>query len=159
PESTRERHRLMRLVAAGPQMNSDRRVRAPVTVSHSMSVRVLTGGGAQLSAFRLEDVVEAPFGKLDPGREPETPCLSHVMDDAAQSERPPRPADDVGVHRERDVFRMLGAALRIELVEIGLPGLEPVIGIAVFAVAVAEQRSVPERLPRQLDQELAVLLP
>jgi len=31
--------------------------------------------------------------------------------------------------------------------------------VAVFAMAVAEQRAVAERLPRQLDQELAVLLP
>src|SRR5205807_1640055 len=41
----------------------------------------------------------------------------------------------------------------------GLPGLEPVMWVAVFAMAVAEQRAVAERLPRQLDQELAVLLP
>ncbi len=30
--------------------------------------------------------------------------------------------------------------------------------VAVFAVAVAEQRAVAERLPRQFDQQLAVLL-
>src|SRR5205807_10345068 len=67
--------------------------------------------------------------------------------------------DDVGMHGERDVFRALRAALRVELIAIGLPGLEPVMGVAVFAMAVAEQRAVTERLPRQLDQELAVLLP
>ena len=56
-------------------------------------------------------------------------------------------------------FGRLRAALRIELVEIGLPGLEPVMRIAVFAMAVAEQRAVAERLPRQLDHDLAVVLP
>src|SRR5262245_26733911 len=118
-----------------------------------------SGGCAQLSAFGLEHVVQAPYGELDAGGEPEIAGLLHVVDDAAQSERPPGPPDDVGMHGERNVFRALHAALRVELVEISLPSLEPVIRIAVFAVAMAEQRAVTERLPRQLDQELAVFLP
>src|SRR5262245_54511329 len=118
-----------------------------------------SGGCAQLLAFGLEHVVQAPFGELDAGGEPEISGLLHVLDDAAQSERTPGPPDDVGMHGEGDVFRALRAALRVELVEIGLPGLQPVIRIAVFAVAVAEQRAVTERLPRQFDQELAVFLP
>src|SRR5262245_62665516 len=80
------------------------------------------------------------------------------MNDAAQRERTTGPTDDVGMHRERDVFRPFRAALGIELVEIGLPGLNPWIRIAVFAMAVAEQRAVAEWLPRQLDDDLAVLL-
>src|SRR5262249_29246310 len=126
-----------------------------------MSARLApsAGSGAQLLALRLEHVVEAPLRQLDAGREPEISRLHHVLDDAAQRERAAGAADDVGMHRERDVFRALRAALRIELVEIGLPGFQPVIWVAVFAVAVAEQRAVAERLPRQLDQELAVLLP
>src|SRR6476661_6825412 len=119
----------------------------------------LSGGCAQLLAFGLEHVVEAPFGELDPGGEPEISSLLHVLDNAAQRQRAPGPADDIGMHGERDVFRAFRAALRIELVEISLPGLEPMIGIAVFAMAVAEQRAIAERLPRQLDQQLAVLLP
>src|SRR5262245_52504165 len=81
------------------------------------------------------------------------------MDDAAQSECTPGAPDDIGMHGEGNVFRALRAALRVELVEIGLPGLQPVVRIAVFTVAVAEERAVTERLPRQLDQELAVFLP
>src|SRR3954468_11289741 len=81
------------------------------------------------------------------------------MDDAAQRQRAAGPADDVGMHREWDVLWALRAAFRIELVEISLPGFQPVIRIAVFAMAVAEQRAVTKRLPRQLDQQLAVLLP
>src|SRR5262245_1359620 len=80
------------------------------------------------------------------------------MKDAAQRERTTRPSDDVGMHRERNVFRPLRAALRIELIEISLPGLEPVIRVAVLAMAMAEQRAVAERLPRQLDDHLAILL-
>src|SRR3954452_5023030 len=145
---------------------SDRRIAAPVTAvfircpaRDGAPSSALSGGCAKLLAFSLEHVVEAPLGKLDPGGEPEISGLLHVLDDAAQRQGAPGPADDVWMHRERDVFRMLRAALRIELVEIGLPGLEPVIRIAVFAMAVAEQRAIPERLARQLDQELAVLLP
>src|ERR1043165_8999588 len=63
------------------------------------------------------------------------------------------------MHREWNVFRTFRGALRIELVEIGLPGLQAMIRIAVFAMAMAEQRAVTERLPRQLDQQLAILLP
>src|SRR5262249_55669329 len=81
------------------------------------------------------------------------------MDDAAQRQRTAGSADDVGMHGEWNVFRTLRAALGVELVEIGLPGLQPVIRISVFAVAVAEQRAVTERLARQLDQQLAILLP
>src|SRR5262245_5235439 len=120
--------------------------RCPSAVASSCS-------GAQLSAFGLEHVVQTPFGELDAGGEPEIPGLLHMMDDAAQSERAPGPPDDVGMHGEGNVFRALRAALGVELVEIGLPGLQPVVRIAVFAVAVAEQRAVTERLPRQLDQE------
>src|SRR5215471_10659673 len=116
-------------------------------------------GGAQLLAFGREHVVEAPLRELDAGGEPEMSRLLHVTDDAAQRQRASWPADDVGMHGERDVFRVLRAALRIELVKIGLPGLEPVIGIAVLAMPMAEQRAVAERLARQIDQELAVLLP
>src|SRR5215510_6257973 len=103
------------------------------------SARGLQG---QLAALRLEQVVEAILRELDAGREPQASGRPHVMKDAAQRERPTRPTDDVRMHRERDVFRALRAALRIELVEIGLPGLEPVIRIAVFAMAVAEQGAV-----------------
>src|SRR5262245_43481131 len=149
----------------GRMQRVDRRIGAPVTAAvircrcNGASALVLAGGRAQLAAFGLEDVVQAPFGELDAGGEPEVSGLLHVMDDAAQSERTPGPPDDVGMHGEGNVFRALRAALRVELVEIGLPGLQPVVRIAVFAVAVAEQRAVAERLPRQLDEELAVVLP
>src|SRR5262245_6077809 len=112
----------------------------------------------QSIALRLEHVVQAVLRKLDAGREPEIAGRLHVMNDAAQRQGATRPTNDVRVHREWDVFRSLRAALRIELVEIRLPGLEPVIRIAVFAVAVTEQRAVAERLSRQLDDDLAVLL-
>src|SRR5262249_18043476 len=118
-----------------------------------------SGGCAKLVAFGLEDVVETVLGELDPGREPDTLSLLHVLDDAAhRHRRAAGPADDVGMHREGDVFGPLRRALGIELVEIGLPALEAVERIAVFAVAMAEQGAVAERLPRQLDQQLAVLL-
>src|SRR5262249_9842749 len=122
----------------------NRRITAPVAAAVIRDQRAaalppaLAGGRAQLLAFRLEHVVEAPLGELDAGREPEIAGLFHVLDDAAQRERAPGPADDVGMHGEGDVFRALRAALRIELVEIRLPGLEPVIRIAVFAVTMAE---------------------
>src|SRR5262249_15915138 len=117
-----------------------------------------SGGRAQLLAFGLKHVVEAPFGEFDAGREPEISGPLYVMDDAAQRQRTAGSADDVGMHGEWNVFRTLRAALGVELVEIGLPGLQPVIRISVFAVAVAEQRAVTERLARQLDQQLAILL-
>src|SRR6266540_6643352 len=123
------------------------------SIPPALSQFISTGRGAELLAFGLEHVVEAPLGKLDTGGEPQIPGLLHVLDDAAERQRAPGPADDVGVHGERDVFRAFRAALRIELVEIGLPGLEPVIRVAVFSMAVAEQRTVAERLPRQLDQD------
>src|SRR6266545_7884100 len=107
----------------------------------------LSRGRAQLLALGLEQIVEAVLGEVDAGREPEIVGRLHVMKDAAQRERTAGPSDDVRVHRERDVFRPLRAALRIELVEIGLPGLEPVIRVAVLAMAMAEQRAVAERLP------------
>src|SRR5262249_50655544 len=125
----------------------------------ALPVFALAGGGAKLLALGLKHVVEAPLGKLDAGREPEISGLLHVLDDAAQRQCAAGPPDDVGMHRERDVFRALRAALRIEFVEIRLPRLKPVMRIAIFAMAVAEQRAVTERLPRQLDQQLAVLLP
>src|ERR1700752_87369 len=106
------------------------------------------GGGAQLLTLRLEHVVEAPLGELDAGREPEVSRFLHVLDDAAQRQRAARPADDVRMHREGDVLRPLRTALRIELVEVGLPRLEPVIRVAVLAMAVAEQRAIAERLAR-----------
>src|SRR5262245_6920934 len=112
----------------------------------------------QLLTLGLEQVVEAVLGELDAGREPEIAGRLHVMKDAAQRERAARPSDDVWVHRERNIFRLLRSALRIEFVEIGLPGLEPVIRVAVFAMAMAKQRAVAERLPRQLDDHLAVVL-
>src|SRR5206468_8648919 len=112
----------------------------------------------QLLALSLEQDAETILGELDAGREPEISGRLHVMNDAAQRQRAAWPSDDVGMHRERDVFRPLHAALRIELVKIRLPGLEPVIRIAVFAMTVAEQRAVAERLPRQFDDDLAVLL-
>src|SRR6266705_3594134 len=87
----------------------------------------LSGRGTKLPAFSLEQVVEAPLRQLDPGWEPEISRRLHVLDDAAQRQRAAGPADDVGMHRERDVFRALRAALGIELVEIVLPGLEPVV--------------------------------
>src|SRR4051812_5350106 len=80
-----------------------------------------------------------------------------MLDDAAQRQRAAGPADDVGMAGEGDIARLL-LGLGIELVEIGLPGLEPVIGIAIFAVTVAEQRAVAEGLARQLDQHLAIVL-
>src|SRR5260370_41719427 len=95
-------------------------------------------GSAELPAFRLEHVVEAPFGQLDAGREPEIPGLLHVLDDAAQRERAAGTPGNIGMHRERDEFRMLGAALRIELVERGLPGLEALIRFTVFSMALAQ---------------------
>src|SRR5262249_31921724 len=107
-------------------------------------------GGAKLPAFRLEHVVEAPLGELDAGREPEIPCFLHVLNDAAQCQCGARTTDDVRVHGKGDVARPIGR-LRIKLIEIRLPGLEPVIGVAVFAVAMPKQRAVPERLSRQLD--------
>src|SRR5215212_9443065 len=95
-----------------------------------------SGGCAQFLAFRLEHIVEAPLGQLDAGGEPEISGFLHVLNDAAQRQRPSGPADDIRMHRERDVFRALCAALGIKFVEIGLPGFEPVIRIAVFAMAV-----------------------
>src|SRR5215204_7654497 len=97
------------------------------------------GGCAKLLGFSLEYVVEAVLGQLDSGREPEAARLPHVVDDAAKRQSSSRTADDVRVHRERNVLRPLRRAFRIELVEIGLPGLQSVIRIAIFAMAVAEQ--------------------
>ena len=54
-------------------------------------------------------------------------------------------------------FGRSGGALGIELVEIRLPALESVERVAVFAMTVAEQRAVAERLPRQLHEQLAVV--
>src|SRR5262249_50330184 len=82
-----------------------------------------------------------------------------MLDDAAHRERTAGPADDVGMHGERDIFRSLRAALRVELVEISLPSLQPVVGVAVFAMAMAEQRAIAKRLPRQLHEQPAVLFP
>src|SRR4051794_8287499 len=112
----------------------------------------------QLLALGLEQVVEAVLGELDAGREPEIAGRLHVMKDAAQRECAAGPTDDVGMHRERDVFWPLRGALRVELVEIGLPGLEPMIRVAVLAMAMAEQRAVAEWLPRQFDDHPAVVL-
>src|SRR5262249_47416717 len=143
----------------------DRRIGATVTSAVILRRRdsapacALPGGCAQLLAFGLKHVVQAPFGELDAGGKPEISSLFHVMDDAAQRQGTPRAADDVGMHGERNVSRALHAALQIELVEIGLPGFQPVIRVAVFAMAVTEQRAITERLPWQLDQQLAVLLP
>src|SRR5262245_28439429 len=114
-------------------------------------------GRAELLGLGLEQVDQAVLGELDAGREPEAAGPRHVTENAAQPERAARPSDDVGMHRERDVLRALRRALREQLVEVGLPGLEPVMWIAVLAVAVAEQRAVAERLPRQLNDDLAVL--
>src|SRR3954449_2175900 len=72
----------------------------------------------ELLAFRLEQIVQAPVGQLRPGCEPDVAGLLHVLDDAAQRERAARPSDDVGMARERNVFRTLGRRLAIELVEI-----------------------------------------
>src|ERR1043166_6329771 len=118
------------------------------------------GGGAELLALGLEDVVQAPLGELDAGREPDVPArnLAQVLEDAAQRKRAARTPDDVRVHRERDVLWGFLAALRPQLVDIGLPSLEAVMRVAVFAVAMAEQGPVAERLARQLDQQLAILL-
>src|SRR5258705_6153838 len=133
---------------------------AALAIAHYVSALCLglACGRSQLLALGLEQVVEAVLGEFDAGREPEIAGRLHVMKDAAQRERAAGPSDDVRVHRERDVFRPLRAALRIELVEIGLPGLEPVIRVAILAVAMAEQRAVAKRLPRQFDDDLAVLL-
>src|SRR5262249_27480895 len=114
------------------------------TAVPSLPVRGSAGGRAQLLRFGCEDVVEAVFGELDAGREPKAAGRLHVLDDAAQRQRSSRTTDDVGMHGERNIFRALGRALRIELVEIGLPGLEPVVRIAILAVTVAEQRAVTE---------------
>src|SRR6266508_2927305 len=111
----------------------------------------LSCGGAKLPAFGLEHVVEAPLGQLDAGGEPEIPRFLHMLDDAAQGERAAGAADDVGMHRERDVFGPIGR-FRVKLVEIGLPRLEPVIRVTVFAMPMAEQRAVAERLARKLYQ-------
>src|SRR5262245_32468040 len=119
---------------------------------------MLTSGGAKLHAFSLEHIVKAPLSKLDAGREPEIPCLVHMLDDTAQGERAAGTTDDVRMHREGDVAGPIGR-FRIELVEIGLPCLEPVIWVTVFAMAMAEQGAVPKRLSRKLDQQLAVLFP
>src|SRR5258705_12593915 len=134
---------------------------AALAIAHYVSALCLglACGRSQLLALGLEQVVEAVLGEFDAGREPEIAGRLHVMKDAAQRERAAGPSDDVRVHRERDVFRPLRAALRIELVEIGLPGLEPVIRVAVFAMTMAEQRAIAERLPWQLDQQLAILFP
>src|SRR5439155_16484064 len=115
-------------------------------------------GGAKLQAFRLEHVIETPLGELDPGREPEISCLLHVLNDASQRQRAAGTADDVRMHGEGNVTRAIGR-FRIELVEIGLPRLEPVIRVAVFAMTMAEQRAVAKWLARKLDQHLAVFLP
>src|SRR5437016_14032654 len=109
------------------------------------------GGGAKLQAFRLEHVIETPLGELDPGREPGISCLLHVLNDASQRQRAAGTADDVRMHGEGDVTRALGR-FGIELVEIGLPRLEPVIRVAVFAMTMAEQRAVAKWLARKLDQ-------
>src|ERR1700760_3113517 len=120
----------------------------------------LSRGGAELLALGLKDVVEAPLGELDAGREPEIAArnLAQVLEDAAQRKCAARAPDDVRMHRERDVLRPFLAALRPQLLDIGLPGLEAVMRVAVFAVAMSEQGAVAERLARQLDQQLAVLL-
>jgi hypothetical protein len=47
----------------------------------------------------------------------------------------------------------------MELVEIGLPRLEPVIRVAIFAVAVPKECTIPKWLPWKLDQQFAVLFP
>src|SRR3954469_8779148 len=123
---------------------------------------VLAGRSLQLLALGLEHILEAVLGEVDAGGAPEISGarrLTHVTDDAAQRQRAAGPSDDVGMHCERNVFRGPRAALGPHLVEIRLPGLEPVMRVAVFAVAVPEQRAVAERLPRQLDHHLAVLLP
>src|SRR5262249_41878897 len=96
------------------------------------------GCGAKLLALRPEHVVDAPFGKLDAGGEPQISSLFHVLDDAAQRERAAGPADGIGMHGEGDVSRVLRAALGIELIEIGLPGLKPVARVAVFSMPMAE---------------------
>src|SRR5262249_32400575 len=124
----------------------------------SSRARYLSRRGAKLPAFSLEHVVEAPLGKFDTGREPEIPRLLHVLDDATQRQGAAGTADDVRMHGEGNVFGRSGR-LRIELVEIRLPRLQPVIRVAVFAMAMAEQRAVSERLARKLDQQLAVLFP
>src|SRR5215475_12755314 len=133
---------------------------AVLAIAHYVSaLRVsLASRRLQLLTLGLEQIVEAVLGELDAGREPEIAGRLHVMKDAAQRERAARPSDDVGMHRERDVFRVLRAILRIKLVEIGLPGLEPMIRVAVLAMAVAEQRAVAEWLPRQFHDYLAVVL-
>src|ERR1700745_3602928 len=46
----------------------NRRAGAPVLAAPA---RASSGGCAQLAAFGLEHVVQAPFGELDAGREPE----------------------------------------------------------------------------------------
>src|SRR5437667_4935464 len=115
----------------------------------------LPRGGAKLQAFRLEHVIETPLGELDPGREPEISCLFHVLNDASQRQRAAGAADDVRMHGEGDVTRAL-SRFRIELVEIGLPRLAPVLRLAVSAMTAADQRAVAKWLPRQLDQQPSV---
>src|SRR5689334_311110 len=77
----------------------------------------LARGRLQLLALSLEQVVEAVLGEIDAGREPEIAGRLHVVKDAAQREGTARPSDDVRMHREWDVFRLLRSALRIELIE------------------------------------------
>src|SRR5215475_4831377 len=133
---------------------------AVLAIAHYVSaLRVsLASRRLQLLTLGLEQIVEAVLGELDAGWEPEIAGRLHVMKDAAQREGAAGPSDDVRMHRERNVLRTLRCALRIELVEIGLPGLEPVIRVAVLAMAMAEQRPVTEWLPRQLDDDLAIVL-
>jgi hypothetical protein len=75
------------------KQQADRRIIAPVTLRHDLTRGMLRGrfafvalpcGGAKLQAFSLEHVVEAPLGKFDASREPEIPCLLHMLDDATQ---------------------------------------------------------------------------
>src|SRR5690242_6352124 len=106
--------------------------------SRSMSCAGLRAG-AKLLRFSLEHVVEAPLGELDAGREPDVAArdLAQMLEDAAQRQRTARAPDDVRVHRERDVLRLVLAAFRPQLLDIGLPGLEAVERIAVLAVTMA----------------------
>src|SRR3954452_8108109 len=91
---------------------------------------VLTRGSLQLLALSLEHILEAVLGEVEAGGEPEisgTRLLAHVTDDATQRQRATGPSNDVRMHRKRNVFRGVRAALGPHLVEIRLPGLEPVM--------------------------------
>src|SRR5262249_57652610 len=89
----------------------DRRIGATVTSAVILRRRdsapacALPGGCAQLLAFGLKHVVQAPFGELDASGEPEISSLFHVMDDAAQPQGTPRAADDLGMHRHHTQSR------------------------------------------------------